>query len=633
MTRLSYYITTPIYYPSDRLHIGHAYTTVAADAIARFKRLQGFDVLFLTGTDEHGQKIEQRAAAEGKSPREFVDAIVATIKELWDLLGISYDDFIRTTDQRHVSVVQGLFRRVYEQGDIYEGEYEGWYCTGCEAFYTDTQARDVGGRCPDHDRPLELVRERAYFFRLSKYAERLLEHIEQNPDFIQPESRRNEVVAFVRQGLDDLCVSRTSFRWGIPVPFNEEHVIYVWFDALANYLTGCGYLQDEPRFKRYWPADVHLIGKEILRFHAVIWPVILLAAGLELPRQVFGHGWLVLESGKMSKTRGNVVDPVALVGKYGLDAVRYFLVREVPFGADGVYSEEALVARINSDLANDLGNLVHRTVAMVQRFLEGVIPEPSQELPLDADFRRRIQATPDEVARAFDRLELSAAAGAVLRLVGAANKYIDDAAPWNLARNGDVERLGTVFYYLAECLRVISILLTPFLIETPGRIWRRLGLEGSPEQQTWASALQWGGTKSGSRVTPGDPLFPRIEAPAADVSGNGSGTANEVITIDEFRRLNLRVGTVCAAELVAGANRLLRLVVSLGSETRQVVAGIAHHYTPESLLGKQVVLVSNLKPAMIRGLQSQGMVLAVVDGERLRLLTPDGPVREGSPVS
>ncbi|MEW6523941.1 MAG: methionine--tRNA ligase [Bacillota bacterium] len=635
MTRRTYYITTPIYYPSDRLHIGHAYTTVAADAIARFKKLQGYDVLFLTGTDEHGQNIEQRAMQAQKTPREFVDGIVDGIKELWRLMDIQYDDFIRTTEDRHFRVVQEIFRRVYESGDIYKGEYEGWYCTGCEAYFTDTQARDMDGRCPDHDRPLERLREHAYFFRLSKYADGLLKHIDDNPGFIQPESRRNEVVSFVRSGLEDLCVSRTSFRWGIPVPFDPGHVIYVWFDALSNYLTGCGYLQDHNRYGKYWPADLHLIGKEIVRFHAVIWPIILMAAGLELPKQVFGHGWLVLESGKMSKTRGNVVDPVVLVGKYGLDAVRYFLLREVPFGADGVYSEDAMVARINADLANDLGNLVHRTLAMIKRFLGGVIREPAELEEIDVLFKEKILATPAFVEKAFDALELSNGLAAVGRLVSAANKYIDDTAPWSLFRSGDDSRLGTVFYNLCEALRVVAVLLTPFLVETPERIWQYLGLPGQPRTQDWESLNVWGLTRPGSLVQEAAPLFPRIEAvPDRDASIPPAGAAAPAtVDLEEFKRLDLKVGTIIKAEAIKGASRLLKLVVDTGDEHRQVVAGIAEHYEPEQLAGKQVVLVANLKPVTIRGVESRGMILAASDGKGLRLLMPDGPIEEGSPVS
>jgi len=635
MTRPTYYITTPIYYPSNRLHIGHAYTTVAADAVARFKRLQGCDVWFLTGTDEHGRKIEERAAQEGKTPREFVDPVVAGIKELWQLLHIRYDDFIRTTEERHVRVVQELFTRVHQSGDIYAGEYEGWYCVGCETYFTDTQAKDMDGHCREHDRPLERLRERAYFFRLSKYAGRLLRHIEDHPGFIRPESRRNEVLALIRGGLEDLCVSRTSFSWGIPVPFDPQHVIYVWFDALSNYLSGCGYLQDETRYGKYWPADLHLTGKEIVRFHAVIWPAILMAAGLALPKCVFGHGWLVLEGGKMSKTLGNVVDPVVLVGKYGLDAVRYFLLREVPFGADGIYHEEALIARSNADLANDLGNLVHRTLAMIKRFQHGIVAAPVRPEAIDDQFREAVLATPAAVEQAVDGLELSNALGAIGRLVSASNKYIDTTAPWAHFRDGNEGRLATIFYHLCEALRVVAVLLTPFLVETPGKIWQCLGLAGHPGEQGWESLTVWGLTRPGSRVQEGPPLFPRIETsrPAEGGPPPKIHVDPATVEIDDFRRLDLRIGTIVEAQAMPGAARLLRLVVDVGAARRQVVAGIAGEYEPGELAGRQVVVVVNLKPVKLRGVESQGMILTAGDGDRLRLLVPDGPVKEGSPVS
>ncbi len=513
---IKFYITTPIYYPSDRLHIGHAYTTVAADALARFHRLCGHDTFFLTGTDEHGQKIQRKAAAAGKEPQEFVDEIVAGIVKLWERLRISYDDFIRTTEPRHKAVVQRVFQRLYDRGDIYKAAYEGWYCADCEAFYTETQVAGFPeGKCPDHDRPVERLREESYFFRLSKYADRLLHHIEEHPEFIQPASRRNEMVNFIRQGLEDLCVSRTTFDWGVPVPFDDKHVVYVWVDALTNYISAIGYLAGDPalreRFDRYWPADVHLVGKEIVRFHAVIWPILLMALELPLPGRVFGHGWLVLESGKMSKARGNVVDPHVLCDRYGVDAVRYFLLREIPFGADGFYSEDAMLTRYNADLANDLGNLLSRSTAMIERFCDGAVPEP-----VAAEDDGVLRALAAEVAEAFtghmERLELSDALAAIMRLVGRANKYIDETAPWELNRDaGRAERLASVMYSLMEAQRIVAVMLTPFMPAAPERFWYQLGLDGDVRAQRWPAAARWGQLPAGTRVRRGEPVFPRIE--------------------------------------------------------------------------------------------------------------------------
>lgn len=527
MTR-KFYITTPIYYPSDRLHIGHAYTTVAADALARFHRLCGHDTFFLTGTDEHGQKIQRKAQAAGKAPQEFVDGIVAGILRLWEHLRITHDDFIRTTEPRHKRVVQQIFQRLHDQDDIYKSEYEGWYCVDCEGFYTETQYQELPeGRCPDHDKPLERVRVEGYFLRLSKYADRLLAYIEEHPEFIQPESRRNEMVNFIRQGLEDLSVSRTTFDWGIQVPFDPKHVIYVWVDALSNYITAIGYLSDDPArlplFDRYWPADVHLVGKEIVRFHTVIWPILLMALDLPIPRQVFGHGWLVLDGGKMSKTRGNVVDPHVLMDRYGVDAVRYFLLREIPFGADGFYSEEALVARTNADLANDLGNLLSRSTAMIGRFTGGVVPAAAPGTD-DGILSGLAGEVAEAYTRHMERLELSDAMAAVMRLVGRANKYIDETAPWDLSRRataGDraaAERLGAVLYNLAEVQRIAALMLVPAMPEAPEKIWHQLGLDGDPRSQRWPDASRWGLFPAGVSVRRGDPLFPRIEQP--DMVGN-----------------------------------------------------------------------------------------------------------------
>ncbi|MFS8640145.1 MAG: methionine--tRNA ligase [Symbiobacteriaceae bacterium] len=667
--RRKFYITTPIYYPNDRLHIGHTYTTVAADALARYHRLRGDETWLLTGTDEHGQKIERAARKAGKEPLEFIEPIVAATRELWQRLHISYDDFIRTTEDRHKKRVQEIFQRLYDQGDIYKGVYEGLYCTSCEAYYTESELLE-GQRCPVHEAPVERLQEESYFFRLSKYAQPLLDHIERHPEFIQPPSRRNEVVAFIRQGLQDLSVSRTSFRWGIPVPFDPDHVIYVWIDALANYITALGW-PDGELYRRFWPADVHLIGKDILRFHAIIWPALLMALGIPLPRCVYGHGWLLIDGGKIGKSRagGQVIDPVTLIEKYGVDAVRYFLLREVPFGDDGTYTEEALVRRLNTDLANDLGNLVWRTTGMIERFLGGTIPAPHPEAD-DGLLRAATGEAARRVEAAMERFDLPEALAAIWDLIHRANKYIDEQAPWALNREGRRERLEAVLYAVAETARVVGVLLSPFLVETPARLWAQIGLGEDYRVPGWEEGLKWGQLPAGARVRRDRPLFPRIEWEEATTGENGGrqgasgkegpgkeeGAAKEgaaprraapvpagraagakpasggEITIEEFGRIELRTARVVAAERHPNADRLLRLEVSLGSERRQIVAGIAGHYEPEELVDKMVVIVANLRPAVIRGVESQGMVLTAEEDGRLALLTTDRPIGEGSHV-
>ena len=644
MCKKPYYITTPIYYPSTNLHIGNTYTTVAADAIARFKRLTGHEVMFLTGTDEHGQKIERIANEKGITPKEHVDEIVAGIKELWKMMNISYDKFIRTTDDYHVKAVQEIFKKLYDQGDIYKDSYEGLYCTPCESFWTETQL--VNGNCPDCGRPVEKAKEEAYFFKMSKYADRLIQYIEEHPDFIQPESRKNEMLNnFLRPGLQDLCVSRTSFTWGIPVSFDEKHVIYVWIDALSNYITALGYGQENQElYKKFWPADVHLIGKDILRFHTIYWPIMLMALGLELPKQVFGHGWLLVDGGKMSKSKGNVVDPVVLVNMFGADAVRYYLLREIPFGSDGLFNNEIFIKKVNTDLANDLGNLLSRTIAMVYKYFGGVIQAPTCKEPIDDELINLALSTPGKVEASIDALKIPEALESIWTLISRANKYIDETTPWILAKDEEKkERLGTVLYNLLETLRFVSVMISPFLTETSVKINAQLNTKVT----TWESLKEFNGTVAGDKVVKGDVIFPRIDVeeklaelealkPAPVKPANEELVKNpikEEITIDDFDKIDLRVVKVLECEPVKKAKKLLKLKVDLGGEERQVISGIAQYYKPEELVGKYVVLVANLKPVKLRGELSQGMILAAApsDDSELLLVNP-GEMLTGSQV-
>jgi methionyl-tRNA synthetase len=650
-TSKQFYISTPIYYPSDKLHIGHAYTTVAGDAMARYKRLRGFDVHYLTGTDEHGQKIERKAAEKGVTPQQFVDEIVGGIKELWRKLDISYDDFIRTTEPRHKVAVEKIFARLVEQGDIYLDQYEGWYCTPCESFFLERQLEN--GNCPDCNRAVERVKEESYFFRMSKYADRLLAYYEANPDFIQPESRKNEMINnFIKPGLEDLAVSRTTFDWGIKVPNDPKHVVYVWIDALSNYITALGYgSEDESKFEQFWPADVHLVGKEIIRFHTIYWPIMLMALDIPLPRKVFGHGWLLMKDGKMSKSKGNVVDPVMLIERYGLDALRYYLLREVPFGADGTFTPEGFVERINFDLANDLGNLLNRTIAMVDKYVDGKVPAyVGNVTEFDAELQTVANEALVEVEQAMENMEFSVALTAIWKLVSAANKYIDKSAPWALAK--DVEKakeLDSVLVHLVESLRFASVMLQPFLTRAPKLVWQQLGISEGVATD-WESLRTFGSLPVDIQVVKGDPLFPRLEIPVetayiveqmtggvAPVVENQAITeviadAKEEIGIEDFAKVELRVAQVISAEPVPKADKLLKLQLDLGFEQRQVVSGIAKHYAPAELVGKKVICVVNLKPVKLRGELSQGMILAASAGETLTLATVPDAMPNGAIV-
>jgi len=658
---MKYYITTPIYYPNSSPHIGTAYTTIAADAMARLRRMKGDDVYFLTGTDENAQKIIRTAESAGVDPHTYVDEIVARFRELWKQLDISNDDFIRTTEQRHSDVVQYIFNRLYEQGDIYKSEYEGWYCTPCETFWTENKL--IEGKCPNPDcgREVELLKEESYFFKMSRYQDQLLQYIKAHPDFIQPSSRRNEMIKFIEGGLEDLCVSRTTFNWGIKVPFDTKHVVYVWLDALINYISALGY-PDGENYKKYWPAEVHLMGKDIVRFHSIIWPIILMALDIPLPKKVFGHGWFLnREGGKISKSRGNVQDSFELIDRYGSDSIRYFLLREMQNGTDGIYSEDDLVEKYNSDLANDLGNYISRTLAMIVKYSQGEIPAPGEDTEIEKELKSlstKVKIGTEEKMLACDP---ATALEVVWQFVSRCNKYVDETAPWNLAKDPTQrERLNTVLYTFAEAIRILGILCAPFMPNVPEKITPLLGTQDLFSD--WEQVDKWNILKPGTRIQKGEPLFPRIDlsvyaeaqkTPVEKVSATSSSAITpaqedkkeenavqhqnitplkEEISIDEFAKIDLRVVKVLKAEKVQKADKLLQLEVEMGEEIRTIVSGIAQSYAPEELIGKNVILVANLKPVKLRGIVSQGMILAASDAEELEVLTLDKAISTGAQV-
>ena len=650
MEKKNFYLTTPIYYPNSNLHLGHTYTTIVADVLKKYKQAQGYDVFFTTGTDEHGQKLQESAIKAGKEPLEYIDPIVDSAKELWKTLDIDFDAFVRSTDKIHEKNVSDIFTKLYEKGEIYKGSYKGMYCVPCEAFWTESQLVE-GNKCPDCGREVSESEEETYFFRLSKYQDKLLKLYEENPDFIQPESRKNEMISFINEGLTDLSVTRSSFDWGVRVPFDEKHIVYVWIDALSCYLTGVGYGTDEEKFNKYWPCDVHLIGKEIMRFHAIIWPSILMALDLPLPKKIFGHGWILFDDDKMSKSKGNIVYAEPIIERYGMDALRYFMLREFTFGQDGNFTYTKMLNRINSDLVNDLGNLVSRTVAMCEKYFGGIVPAQTELTEIDSDLIETAVTTRDRVAELMDKLNFSMALEEIWKLVRRTNKYIDETTPWTLIKEGQEDRLKTVIYNLLESIRIISGLIKPFMKETSSKINEQIGYS----DYSYEDLTKFGLLKVGTKVCKGKNLFDRLDVDKEleiiveknselielrKKKNSGSNEEKEVvdeerelITIDDFAKVELKVGKIIDCQPHPKADRLLVSKIDIGDEVRTIVSGIRKFYNEKDLIGKKVIVVTNLKPVNLRGVESNGMILAASDEENLSVLTVLNDIKEGSKVS